>query len=66
MLHTLITDIQEPVAIATAKDFRLREDQRAYVVKTLTPNNSYRFRVRAINSLGRGIEASNPSSKLTI
>ena len=38
-----------------------REDQRAYEIQGLIPNSGYRFRIRALNRLGRGEEASKPS-----
>ena len=40
-----------------------RTDQRSYLVTGLIPNTGYRFRVRAINSFGRGKLASKPSGQ---
>ena len=37
-----------------------------YTANNLVPNNGYRFRIRAINDLGRGTLASLPSSKLEL
>lgn len=39
----------------------LRSDMKSAVVEGLFPNIGYRFRVRAINDFGRGMEASKPT-----
>ena len=41
-----------------AIDNAMRDDQRLAFVSGLLPDIDYRFRVRAINSFGRGQEAS--------
>ena len=63
LLCSCFSDIPELVTITNAQEFNLREDQRMYTANNLVPNNGYRFRIRAINDLGRGTLASLPSSK---
>lgn len=48
-------------SINDAKLFGLRSDQRTTTVDGLLPNLDYCFRVRAINDLGEGQEASKKS-----
>ena len=57
----LVVDIPEYQAVQLATDNGHRADQRAVVVENLIPNTSYRFRVRAVNTHGRGNDASRPS-----
>ena len=65
LLHQLI-DIPEELVTTEAINAGRRTDQRSYKVEGLIPNSGYRFRVRALNNLGRGEEASTPSGKQTI
>lgn len=59
----MFEDIPEILSVTEAANLVKRTDQRSIIVKQLIPNTSYRFRVRAINSFGRGKEASKPSCK---
>ena len=54
-------DIPEYMVANEAINLGKRTDQRSYLVTGLIPNTGYRFRVRAINSFGRGKLASKPS-----
>ena len=57
----VFTDVNEHVVVLEATNNNRRPDQRSVVVPDLIPHSGYRFRVRAINALGRGEEASKPS-----
>ena len=58
------SDIPEYITNQEAIDTRKRTDQRSILVQGLIPDTGYRFRIRAINSFGRGKEASRPSGDL--
>lgn len=58
-------DVSEDSAVRFAEDGGHRADKRMVDVTTLLPNTRYRFRVRAVNSYGRGTQASSPSGNLT-
>ncbi|KAL4221661.1 Contactin 1 [Mactra antiquata] len=64
--NVVASDIPETLAVNNAIQKGSRTDQRAATVTNLIPNTSYRFRVRAINTFGRGQEASAPSSWVKI
>lgn len=53
----------EPHTVQEAQQEAMRSDQRSVVVRDLIPNTGYRFRIRAVNDLGIGKEASKPSGE---
>ncbi|KAH3826570.1 hypothetical protein DPMN_128476 [Dreissena polymorpha] len=59
--EVVMTDIPEQQAQLQASEMGFRQDQRTVLVDTLLPDISYRFRLRASNSYGKGQEASRPS-----
>ena len=59
----LPTDISDSAAVQEALNSGDRTDQRSVTLEHLLPYTAYRFRVRAINRLGRG-GASQPSGKM--